>query len=227
MATSLLKNFAARALDVLWPRHCFGCGRPLAIGAFYVHLCDRCVGDLNFVFLGDGCDIFFGEELFSSRRSLFEFNGLGRQLIHEIKYRSGRFLLNDIGRISRIPFGDMADSILVPVPIHWVRRLRRGFNQSDLICRTLSTEHGCSVCRMLRRNRYNRPQVGLSRSERLRNVAGAFSMAPRFMWKGIAKDAKICLVDDVLTTGATASECAKVLLREGFCNIHVRTLAHG
>ena len=229
MATDLLKKLGASALDLLWPRRCFACWKPLAGDDFYLHLCPRCVGDLNFIFMdtdfhGDGRS--WGE-LFRSRRSLFEFNGLGRKLIHEIKYHNGNFLLPDLGRMSSIPFGDMAGSILVPVPIHWRRRWSRGFNQSELICKTLAAEHGCRTCNMLRRIRHCRPQVGLHLRERLRNVEGAFSMAQKFLWKGIAKDAKLCLVDDMITTGATASECAKVLMGGGGHNIHVRTLARG
>ncbi|MDR0340047.1 MAG: hypothetical protein LBH53_00590 [Puniceicoccales bacterium] len=148
-------------------------------------------------------------------------------MIHEIKYRQGNFLLPDLGRLSGILFSDMAGGILVPVPLHWRRRWKRGFNQSEWICQALAREHDCSVRRLLWRRRHGRSQVGLSCADRRRNVEGAFALAPRFLWKNVAKDAPIYLVDDVLTTGATVNECAKVLLQAGFSNVHARTLARG
>ncbi|MDR1436469.1 MAG: hypothetical protein LBI39_04705 [Puniceicoccales bacterium] len=225
MGTGLLKKLGACLLDALWPRSCFGCGSQLASGGFYLHLCERCVGNLNFVF--DRRRAIAPGSAILSCRSLFEFNGFGREIVHEIKYRAGRFLLPDIGAMSRIPFGDIGEGILVPVPIHWKRRWRRGFNQSELICDAFAAEHRCRRHNLLRRVRHCRPQVGLRAAERRLNVEGVFSLAPKRLWKNIARDVKIYLVDDVLTTGATANECAKTLLKEGFWNVHLRTLARG
>jgi ComF family protein len=147
--------------------------------------------------------------------------------VHEIKYRQGRFLLPDLGRLCRIFFPQMGDGIFVPVPIHWRRRWQRGFNQSDWICQALAREYGCPVRRLLWRRCHRRPQVGLGRADRQRNVEGAFALIPNLFLKKIAKDVPIYLVDDVLTTGATLNECAKVLARAGFSNVHARTLARG
>jgi ComF family protein len=148
-------------------------------------------------------------------------------MIHEIKYRQGHFLLPDLGRLSSVLFSNMAGGILVPVPLHWRRRWKRGFNQSKLICQALAREHGCSVRHLLWRRRCRRPQVGLTRADRRRNVEGVFALVPGVLWKNIAKDSPIYLVDDVLTTGATMNECAKVLTQAGFSNVHARTLARG
>jgi ComF family protein len=159
---------------------------------------------------------------------LFEFNGLGRAIIYELKYNGGHFLLPDIGRISRHLFSDLRGKILVPVPLHWMRKWRRGYNQSEAICTALAAEHGCSIAKILRRKKLTQRQVGLGRYKRMVNVEGAFALRLFGLpWKKIDKNAEIYLIDDVLTTGATMDACATVLRDAGFCKIHARTLAHG
>jgi ComF family protein len=165
---------------------------------------------------------------FRSCRTLFELNGLGRKIIHELKYRSGHFLLPDIGHMCGTIFGDLAEKTLVPVPLHWRRRWSRGFNQSALICKVLAKELDCTVVPILRRKRHTAQQVGLGWESRRRNVTGAFITTTEHRWpKKIAKEEEIFLVDDVLTTGATMDACARALGEAGFTNIHAVALARG
>jgi ComF family protein len=232
-------------LDLLWPRSCFGCGVPLSGGSGLLHLCGRCAGSIDLI-LGHACPrcgsphrddnrgrpdcgCCRGRDFaFRSCRCLFEFCGLGRRIIHELKYRCGHHLLPDVGRLSRLVFGDLAGGVLVPVPLHWRRRWGRGFNQSALICGALAREHGCEVRHLLRRRRNTESQVGLGREWRRRNVEGAFVLAPGLPWKKtVAKGRKIFLVDDVLTTGATLDACARVLVEAGHGEVHALALAHG
>jgi ComF family protein len=239
-------TIAVGLLDLFWPRNCFGCGIPLRGSGPHLHFCSHCVGSIDFIF-SDACPRCARPHFednrgncrckscekknfaFQSCRALFELNGLGRKMIHELKYRNGKFLLPDIGRMSRVLFRDLAGKVLVPVPLHWRRRMSRGFNQSSLICKTLAREHGCTIASLLRRSRHTSQQVGLGGWEnRRRNVDGAFALA-RY-WPGkkkIAKTEEIFLVDDVLTTGATMDACARVLSEAGFERIHALALARG
>ena len=106
---------------------------------------------------------------------------------------------------------------VVAVPMTWTRRLRRGYNQAELLAHSLSRELGVPVVRALRR-RGRGSQVGSARSDRLRLSATAFPVR-----RAVA--GRVVLVDDVLTTGATAAACTGALMRAGAAGVHVLTIA--
>jgi ComF family protein len=110
---------------------------------------------------------------------------------------------------------------LVPVPLHWVRRWRRGFNQAAVLARVVGRRHGIPVLgRALRRVRATPRQHGDFEARR-KNIRDAFTAAAG---AGIA-GRRLLLVDDVFTTGATADACARVLRRAGAADVGVLTLA--
>jgi len=118
---------------------------------------------------------------------------------------------------------DDADMV-APVPLHRWRLLRRRYNQAALIAAGAAKKAGVAhVPDLLERHRATPIQGHLSASARARNVAGAFRLNPRHQDR--VKGARIVLVDDVLTTGATVSACARVLRRGGAARIDVLTLA--
>jgi ComF family protein len=112
--------------------------------------------------------------------------------------------LNELRREADLP----APDCLVPVPLHWRRRWRRGFNQSLLLCQEMARLlDRPPVEEVLVRTRATRPQAGLKRSARFKNLHGAFALR-----RGACVEGRnVVLVDDVMTTGATLSECAKML----------------
>jgi ComF family protein len=113
---------------------------------------------------------------------------------------------------------------LVPVPLHWRRLLRRRFNQSALLAYAIAAETSLPCApELLQRIRHTTPQMKLTRRERLTNVAKAFAVPPAAAAK--IKDKVIVLVDDVVTTGATAEACAKALLKAGAKEVRVLALA--
>jgi ComF family protein len=119
-----------------------------------------------------------------------------------------------------LPIDDRYDFI-VPVPLHWRRRWRRGFNQAELLARGIAKHRGIPLVSALRRGKATVDQAALTSAGRRRNVVGAFQ--PR---KGIEIQGKrILLIDDVFTTGATASACALALKRAGAASVSLLTLA--
>jgi ComF family protein len=147
------------------------------------------------------------------------YEGSLRQIIHALKYRGHASLARPLGALMREAAGDwLDDAVVVPVPLHPWRSLRRGFNQADLLACTL----GRPVWRPLRRHRLGRPQAGLHAAQRRANVSNVYVMR-RFRRKAIRPD--VVLVDDVLTTGATAEACARVLLEAGVQRVRVLTAA--
>jgi len=115
--------------------------------------------------------------------------------------------------------------VLIPIPLHWRRLWGRGYNPSALLARSLGKKLGLDVdCHVLKKSKNIIPQVGLSRDERLENIKGAFEIHSRR--KARLADKKILLIDDVLTTGATVNECAKILMKEAHCQtVDVITIA--
>ena len=111
----------------------------------------------------------------------------------------------------------------VPVPLHFLRKWKRGYNQSAIICQALQRVYGGEIMPILKRKINTPSQTSLTRKERKLNVKGAFMLNV----KTFDKNKTYVLVDDVFTTGATLNECASVLYQHGAKDIRVFTLAHG
>ena len=146
--------------------------------------------------------------------------------MHELKYRSRRRAAD---RISEAMLDDLrvrgvlaGAAVLVPVPLHPRRRRARGFNQSELLARELGRRAGIAVAAAaLVRRQDTPPQTGLSAAARRANVRGAFAVRHRSQVSGRA----VVLVDDVLTTGATAAACAQALRAAGAREVRLLTAA--
>lgn len=122
--------------------------------------------------------------------------------------------------LTAAPFADRVE-IWIPVPLHWRRRLMRGYNQSLLLARSLAGP-GVSVRKILKRIRYTKPQPAVTTpAARARNVAGAFAVARPELIEGKI----VGLVDDVKTTGATLNECARILKAAGARRVYAVVLA--
>ena len=150
------------------------------------------------------------------------YEGTLRELVHLFKYNRIRTLAGPLGMmmVSVLP-RDQRYDIIVPMPLHWLRRWQRGFNQALLLARVVSRRTGIPVVNAMRSCRATAHQAGLSNAKRRRNVAGAFSVKKRADVRGL----RAMLVDDVFTTGATASAGAAALKRAGADHVSVLTLA--
>ncbi|MFB3829702.1 MAG: ComF family protein [Bryobacteraceae bacterium] len=148
------------------------------------------------------------------------YEGALRSLIHLFKYAAMRPLARPLANLlmAALPRDRRFDAV-VPMPLHWRRRWQRGFNQSELLARQVARRTGIPLRRLARRARGTAPQAGLSNSARRRNVAGAFR------GRAGARGLDLLLVDDVMTTGSTASACALALRRAGARSVTLLTLA--
>lgn len=111
-------------------------------------------------------------------------------------------------------------TVVCPVPMHWTRRVWRGYNQAGLIARAIAKEKGWPVAELIRRRRRTKPQTSVTRSMRNQNLQRAFASKPIDLtgWT-------VCLVDDVKTTGATLRRCASTLHRQGAERVYVAVAA--
>jgi ComF family protein len=163
---------------------------------------------------------------FDRAASFGMYEGSLRSLIHLFKYSGMKPLARPLAAYLEraIPVDEHFDAV-VPVPLYWRRQWSRGFNQAELLGRLVAKRRGIPVWNALRRKRATATQAGLANAGRRRNVAGAFVVKgnPGFAEKLAGK--KILLIDDVMTTGATASACAVALKRGGARSISLLTLA--
>lgn len=159
------------------------------------------------------------------------YDGGLRELLHLLKYDQVRPAANVLGRMLAEVIVGFAASVsgpvvVIPVPLHQRKLRQRGFNQSELIARAALKLSNSAMAltlspQLLERRRETVSQIGLTSHQRRENIRGAFAVAKP---EEVA-NREILLVDDVLTTGTTASECARVLLRAGASKIWVATVA--
>ena len=143
-----------------------------------------------------------------------------RELIHLFKYAGIETLARPLGKLLLIALPrEQNFDVIVPMPLHWRKRWRRGFNQAELLAREVSRVWGAPVSRLVRRRRATAVQAGLTSAKRRANVAGAFRAT------GLVKGKRVLLVDDVMTTGSTAGACAAALKRAGAAHVTLLTLA--
>ena len=149
--------------------------------------------------------------------------GLLKELLHRFKYQDQPELSRTLGGLAFLAVADRLPRVdcVVPVPLHWTRLVRRGFNQSALLGRRLGKLLGVPSEDLLKRTRSTGQQSKLTGTERKKNLSGAFSIKdlPK------VKNRVILLVDDVMTTGATLSEAASVLKKAGADKVYVFALA--
>lgn len=159
-------------------------------------------------------------------RAAVRYDDVARSLVHAFKYGDRLDLAPTIGRwMARAGQELLAEAeMIVPVPLHWQRLWARRFNQSAALAKVVGGISGVVVHpAVLKRVKATPQQVGLSRSERALNVQGVFKVPPE--GKAAVAGRRILLMDDVLTSGATADACARALLRAGARSVDVLVFA--
>ncbi len=229
-------------LDWFLPPLCLGCRRTSPSGIDRLNLCPGCRRRVRLVEGGrcPGClapladpSALDGFPCAACRKHPPAFDRLFagwlydtplRQVVLGLKFERLDYLAEAFGQELARRFEPVLAgcSAVVPVPLHWTRALRRGYNQAELIARELCEPGTRPLVRGLTRRSATRHQTGLSREQRRTNLAQAFR------WRGKAlrrERPHWLLVDDVLTTGSTVSECARALRRAGARSVVVLVVA--
>jgi len=237
--TYALVRTARAALDTLYPPICLACRAATAeAGA----LCPSCWRAMRFIErpfcdrLGTPFEHDLGEGLLSPQavtdppvfqraRAVARFeDGPARRLVHRLKYSDRGELARPMGAWMARAGADVlaeADAI-APVPLHARRLWARRFNQAAALAREIARRTGKPFePTLLQRVKATRSQVGLTREQRVQNMQGAFRAAPAAPVRG----RRIALVDDVLTSGATANAAARALLRAGAAQVDLIVFA--
>ncbi len=246
-ATRRVRGCAETAVNLLFPPCCAYCGADQPEQPVWNPLCDECTRRLT----GSepprcrrcGCETPFDADQAGRcphcRKSSFRFDGvitLGnyaddlRSAVLRIKRPHAEPLARALAGLLHDCRGaqlhELAAEGIVPVPMHWARRAVRGTNSPETVAAKLSRRLRIPVVRrVLCRRRNTRPQGGLPRGRRIENVRGAFRVSAGYDYS----DARVMLVDDIMTTGATLHEAAKVLKAAGAARVTAVVLAraHG
>jgi len=162
---------------------------------------------------------------FIHNRSAFAYEDLVRDMLHEIKFRRRKHVAQGLGRLWAKAFlcPIPESTILVPVPMYPAKRRQRGFDQAQVLAKSISETSGIKLEYILERTRDTPPQSGLHPRQRIENVNGAFRIKPGFDKK--VADKSYVLIDDIYTTGASLNECARVLKINGASEVYAMTLA--
>ena len=225
---------------LFFPLHCAGCGEAIRSG----WLCRNCVDSLlpirpprcefcsqpysgaldSFV-----CANCRGKAFhFACAVAVLQSRGLVRDLIHRFKYGGemwlGALLSNFLAQGLQDPrLKDLDFDAVVSVPLHPLRRREREFNQAEILGRQLARGQNLDFCEALERLRYTVTQTHFDRRRRMQNLRDAFGLRRNISVRG----KNLLLVDDVLTTGSTLDECARVLLAAGARSVRALTVARG
>ncbi|HEX8490544.1 MAG TPA: ComF family protein [Chthoniobacterales bacterium] len=163
---------------------------------------------------------------FDSAVAAYRSRGVVRKLVHNFKYGRQRHLRHPLSEWLRATLDDprlrgRRFDMIVPVPLHAARERERGFNQATLLAELLADDIFVPLCAVLERIRYTTTQTAYDRAERMENLHDAFRLRKNRDVRGL----RVLLIDDVLTTGSTLSECARVLKAAGAISVHAATAA--
>jgi ComF family protein len=233
------RHAAKLALDVALPTLCVACREPVAGEG----VCANCWSKLSFIakpfcprlgipFVYDpGPELLSMEAIasppaYQRARAAVRYDEIAKTLVHTLKYQDRTDLAPTMGRwMARAGSELLAEAdALVPVPLHWRRAWHRRYNQSGALAAVIGRQSGVKLkAELLQRSRATEQQVGLSRAQRASNVQGAFRVPSARQAE--VSGARIVLIDDVLTSGATVDACARALLRAKAAQVDVLVFA--
>ena len=230
MMNGMVNGVVNGVLDALFPAICMGCGKE---GQYICKRCENFLGEVALIcpvcgqssLIGERhqtCKSLYGFDGFSS---IWEYEGLMKTLLHYVKYngvthaakettrRALETMMKDEGRYGTfLSFLCLEDTFVTYVPMHRKKERQRGFNQAAVFATEIGKRVGKKPVTILFKTKDTKPQIDLTKEERLYNVRDTFGLLVNPALIGMEK---AVLVDDVWTTGATMKECCKVLKKAG------------
>lgn len=217
-------------LDFFLPRFCIACNSKLSPDIIYI--CESCFQSIAQP--GQQRLKIEYEKKFSADNYITEFASAMifekdkplQHVIHSLKYnenfRVGIYLGKKIGLLLSDRIKEWNADYIVPVPLHRLKKANRGYNQSYYVAKGIRTVHKIQIkSNLIKRARFTQTQTELHIDERKENVKNAFITRK----ENIIKGKKIILLDDVITTGATISECGRILKEKGASNVYAASVA--
>jgi len=230
-----MQKLLKKILNILIPQKCILCNS-IVDGS----ICGECWSNVNFISepYCEICHLPFEYEIgdshcldcvkrppaYDKAYSVFVYDELSRAIITRFKYGDAIHFLPHLAKILHTKTQHIKADFIIPVPLHYKRLVARRYNQAGLLASGLGKlSKRYALLDGLIRTKNTPPQAGLVRKERNRNIVDAFAVNPKH--RHILKGKTVILVDDVMTTGATIQECAKVLKASGAEKVYSVTIA--
>jgi ComF family protein len=239
MAIAKFESLRAVA-SLLYPEVCAICGEGVPPGEYLCDACDDKILRIVPPFCAKCSEPFTGAIVgpfdcancahrtlhFDAAVAAYRSRGIVRRVVLDFKYGRQVHLRHLVARWLRAALDDARlryrhFDVIVPVPLHRARERERGFNQAALLADLISAKMSIQPKAVLERIRYTTTQTAFDRAERMENLRGAFRLRKHADVRGL----RVLLIDDVLTTGSTVSECARVLKEAGASSVHAATAA--
>src|SRR5256885_80550 len=240
MSTLATPSFLRGIASLLYPPSCTICSASVDLDEYLCQDCEAKVSRIVPPFCAKCSEPFDGAITttfscancahrtlyFDAAVSAFRSRGIIRHVMLNFKYGRQIHLRHLVARWLVAAFDDerlreRCFDAIVPVPLHPARQRERGFNQAALLAEWVSSHLGLPVRAALQRIHYTTTQTAFDRSERMQNLRGAF----RLRKKADVRNLRVLLIDDVLTTGSTLSECARILKDGGARSVYAATAA--
>ena len=229
------KNLIANMADTLYDESltCDLCSKEVFFGEDF---CKDCVNDFSYI--GEDfcekcgrrtltkcgmCNECSKDYAVDLARSVFEYSGSARRLIHKLKYRNAKYLARfAVDCMLRVLIENkLTFDIITYVPMSGKQEYLRGYNHTEVLAKKLGKKTGNQVIGLLYKDFETKNQVGLTLEERKKNLKGSFKLID----KKVVKNKKILIVDDVLTTGATSNEIATLLKKAKADKVYLIAIA--
>ncbi len=235
--SKIFERLCEKLRDICFPATCCKCGKYTENQG----LCSDCWSKIHWISeplcqicgkpfeidIGINCtDCSYEKPIFDHARAVFEYDDNSKSIILKFKHSDATFLGKQLAQwMYRVgeTLLKKAD-LIIPVPIHFFKRLKRKYNQTEILATYLAKlSEKTYEPRILRKNNPSRSQEGLTKLQRKENVKDSFEIDKKYA--PLLKEKTVVLVDDVLTTGATVNECARILKKHGAKSIFVLTIA--
>jgi competence protein ComFC len=223
-------GFLRMLLDTLFPSRCVVCGK--SISYFDNCLCSSCLSSIERV--SEGCTFCSGvlvegrctvcaDRAWYPARNIIlaEYSAVMREILHSYKFHRRRRLHHHLSILAADELGkqNLPFDVVSAVPTSGRKKWKRGYNQSELIARSIAKRAGKYYRILLKERAGARPQRELRYHERFLNILGRYEM------RRPVAPLRVLLVDDVFTTGATINECARILMAQGSREVYTLTIA--
>jgi ComF family protein len=216
-------------LDLIFNKKCIICRKDIKNYQYPAWICKDCLKQIEFIneifcdrcgspFKGK-CICFQLEDSIKEIKSCFLYNGIGKELIHKWKYSKIFFIKDYFERIfiKNYPYKHINFDIVFYIPIHFLKKIYRGFNQAEVLAKIISENFSMEMNNSLKRKKYRKAQfLCKDYIERSKNIQNVFKITKNRNFNNIL------LIDDIITSGATVNEVAKLFK---FSNIYVYTLS--
>ena len=232
-----MRKLISKIISFVFPAKCIFCGK--FIDETPLYMCRECITKIKFNkkychFCGEPLDTVFGSPLCIDCKTLKKpyqrvftpliYEGATRTSIISFKYKNK---ISYAKTFAVLIFTEIKKSGYIPdaitfVPIHFFREFRRGYNQTEILAKELSSLFSVPCIKLLKKKHFTKKLAGLSASERRKTVKGSFCAIKsneNFEYNNIL------LIDDVITTSSTITECCRILKKEYGCNINVAAIA--